>query len=371
MKFPKSIHAEGWIDHVAKTEPEHLPEALSANGTAPLRRPVTSMAAPAVTARVDDTRRTRIDTPTTPVAAAAGFTAPPSPTVVAPRQPAIAPWVIGAGAGAVLIAVAVMVSRNFAPSVDPIAPPAVVSEAAKPSPEDTQLAAAPSGAGPVTTPETTQTPPEAPAVTPALPPQPPVTTVAAAPAEPKPAPAAKVQAPAPQQSPVVTRTLTPPPETLAQVSPPPVTLQQPVQPAVPATVTPSAITPMVTPPTAQPVQPAVPPVATAPTPDQSTVPPLAQAQPQPQPAVPEDAGITVKVRTALASDTVLAAVPIAVSTDHGVVKLEGQAPDSLARERATVVAAATQGVKGVDNRLTVPPVAQLQLEPQVAKAPGG
>lgn len=375
MKFPKSVHADGWLDRMEKTEPEHLPEALAPNGTAPTRRPVTSMAAPSVTSRADEVRRTRVETPT-PVAAAAGFTAPPSPVVVEPRHPAIAPWVIGAGAGAVLIAVAVMVSRNFAPSVDPITPPAVVSEAAKPSPEaspeDAQLAAAPTGAGPVTTPEATQTPTEVPAVTPALPPQPPVTTVAAAPAEPKPAPAPKAQAPAPQQPPVVARTLTPPPETLAQVSPPPVTLQEPVQPAAPTPVTPSAVTPTVTPPTAQPVQPAqpaIPPVAMAP--DQSTVPPLAQAQPQPQLAPPEDAGITVKVRTALATDAVLAAVPIAVSTDHGVVKLEGQAPDSLARERATVVAAATQGVKAVDNRLTVPPVAQLQQLEPVARAPGG
>jgi osmotically-inducible protein OsmY len=96
-------------------------------------------------------------------------------------------------------------------------------------------------------------------------------------------------------------------------------------------------------------------------PPAETVPPVAQAAPQPQPpvATPEDSSITVNVRTALAADSTLAAVPIAVSTDHGVVKLEGQAPDASTRERATVVAASTSGVKGVDNRLTLPPVATL------------
>jgi len=121
-----------------------------------------------------------------------------------------------------------------------------------------------------------------------------------------------------------------------------------------------------------PAAPAMTPPATVPEQTTPTVPPVAQAQPQPTPdaAVLEDAGITGKVKTALATDAMLSAAPIAVSTDHGVVKLEGQVPDTQARERATVVAAATAGVKAVDNRLTLPPVALLQqLEPQVARAP--
>jgi osmotically-inducible protein OsmY len=61
------------------------------------------------------------------------------------------------------------------------------------------------------------------------------------------------------------------------------------------------------------------------------------------------------VRLALSADSTLAAVPIAVTTDQGVVKLEGQAPDAPTRERATVVAASAAGVKAVDNRLTLPP----------------
>ena len=74
---------------------------------------------------------------------------------------------------------------------------------------------------------------------------------------------------------------------------------------------------------------------------------------------PEDSGITVKVKMALSADAQLSAAPIVVSTDHGVVKLEGQAPDAQAREHATVIAANTVGVKAVDNRLTLPPVASL------------
>jgi osmotically-inducible protein OsmY len=83
---------------------------------------------------------------------------------------------------------------------------------------------------------------------------------------------------------------------------------------------------------------------------------VAQQTPPVPAGDPADTGITVKVREALASDATLAAVPIAVSTDHGVVKLEGQAPDAQAKARATVVAAATSGVRGVDNRLTLPAV---------------
>ena len=154
---------------------------------------------------------------------------------------------------------------------------------------------------------------------------------------------------------------------------------QPLAPVTPMTTpatTPAMPAPAVPPVAAAPTLPAAPlaapAVATAPVtatapavvPAETAtpvVPPLAQAQPQPQPQAPvvnpEDAGITVKVRTALAADATLAAVPIAVSTEQGVVKLEGQAPDTPTRDRATVVAAATLGVKAVDNRLTVPPMA--------------
>jgi len=103
------------------------------------------------------------------------------------------------------------------------------------------------------------------------------------------------------------------------------------------------------------------------TPDAAPVPaPAPVAEPSPPvvaaaPVVvgPDDGGITAQVRTALASDEQLALAPIEVSTHEGVVKLEGQVPDAQLRARATVVAAATQGVRGVDNRLTLPAVSAM------------
>jgi len=66
-----------------------------------------------------------------------------------------------------------------------------------------------------------------------------------------------------------------------------------------------------------------------------------------------DAGITASVKTALAADPALSALKIDVTTEQGVVTLQGPAPDEKARERAGVLAAAPQGVKSVDNRLAV------------------
>jgi hypothetical protein len=66
-----------------------------------------------------------------------------------------------------------------------------------------------------------------------------------------------------------------------------------------------------------------------------------------------DAGITAGVKTALAADPVLSALKIDVTTHDGVVSLEGPAPDQKARERASALAAAPDGVVRVDNRLVV------------------
>lgn len=71
------------------------------------------------------------------------------------------------------------------------------------------------------------------------------------------------------------------------------------------------------------------------------------------PAALDDAGITAKVKTALAADPALSAARIAVSTQGGVVRLEGPAPDERARQRAEVLASAPAGVQRVDNRLVV------------------
>jgi osmotically-inducible protein OsmY len=68
----------------------------------------------------------------------------------------------------------------------------------------------------------------------------------------------------------------------------------------------------------------------------------------------DDTGISAKVKAALAVDPALSASRIDVQTDNGVVRLSGPAPDAAAKERATVLAAAPQGVRAVDNRLTLP-----------------
>ena len=68
----------------------------------------------------------------------------------------------------------------------------------------------------------------------------------------------------------------------------------------------------------------------------------------------EDTAISAKVKTALAADPSLSAARIVVTTTRGVVRLEGPAPDAVAKDRATVLAGAPQGVSGVDNRLALP-----------------
>ncbi len=72
-----------------------------------------------------------------------------------------------------------------------------------------------------------------------------------------------------------------------------------------------------------------------------------------------DSAITAAVKTALAADPALSAVKIEVTTDDGVVRMDGPAPDEQARKRAEVLAAAPKGVRSVDNRLVVPPARQL------------
>ena len=84
----------------------------------------------------------------------------------------------------------------------------------------------------------------------------------------------------------------------------------------------------------------------------------------------DDAGITAKVKAALAVDPGLSASRIEVSTGNGIVRLDGPAPDAAAKARATVLAAAPQGVRGVDNRLALPqPGAVVATAPAEAPAP--
>lgn len=66
-----------------------------------------------------------------------------------------------------------------------------------------------------------------------------------------------------------------------------------------------------------------------------------------------DASITAKVNAALAADDQLKAIAIDVDTTNGRVQLTGTAPNPEARERATTLARAVDGVVEVDNRLTI------------------
>ncbi|MEO7244384.1 MAG: BON domain-containing protein [Rubrivivax sp.] len=68
-----------------------------------------------------------------------------------------------------------------------------------------------------------------------------------------------------------------------------------------------------------------------------------------------DAAITTNVNGTLAKDPELSALHVNVDTQDGHVKMSGQAPNVDARERATRLARAVDGVKSVDNKLEVKP----------------
>jgi len=83
----------------------------------------------------------------------------------------------------------------------------------------------------------------------------------------------------------------------------------------------------------------------------------------------DDAGISAKVKAALAVDPALSAASIEVETNNGVVRLKGPAPSLAARDRASVLAAAPQGVRGVDNRLTLPQPGHVVAVSEAASRP--
>ncbi len=64
-----------------------------------------------------------------------------------------------------------------------------------------------------------------------------------------------------------------------------------------------------------------------------------------------DMAITARVSAQLSKDAQLSAMAINVETEDGHVALIGTAPDAAARDRATALAAAQDGVRSVDNRL--------------------
>ncbi|MBI5721170.1 MAG: BON domain-containing protein [Burkholderiales bacterium] len=68
-----------------------------------------------------------------------------------------------------------------------------------------------------------------------------------------------------------------------------------------------------------------------------------------------DAAITASIRSEFSKDRQLRAQVIDVDTAGGRVLLRGEAPDDAARERATRLAAGVDGVRSVDNLLSVTP----------------
>jgi len=67
----------------------------------------------------------------------------------------------------------------------------------------------------------------------------------------------------------------------------------------------------------------------------------------------KDGLITSTVNAKLAADKSLSALKIDVDTTNGRVALHGTAPDATARDRATQLASAVDGVVSVDNQLQV------------------
>jgi osmotically-inducible protein OsmY len=68
-----------------------------------------------------------------------------------------------------------------------------------------------------------------------------------------------------------------------------------------------------------------------------------------------DSAITASVKASLAADTELKMLDISLETTSGRTLLKGSAPNTTARDRATQIAKAVDGVTGVDNLLEVKP----------------
>jgi len=66
-----------------------------------------------------------------------------------------------------------------------------------------------------------------------------------------------------------------------------------------------------------------------------------------------DATIVTKINASLLADDKLKATKIDVKAQDGHVTLTGTAPDAGSQQRATTLAAAVNGVRSVDNQLTV------------------
>ena len=67
----------------------------------------------------------------------------------------------------------------------------------------------------------------------------------------------------------------------------------------------------------------------------------------------DDVTITASISAELAKDADLSAIKINVDTKNGVVTLNGPAPTTAAKDKATMLAKAVKGVTSVNNQLVV------------------
>lgn len=67
----------------------------------------------------------------------------------------------------------------------------------------------------------------------------------------------------------------------------------------------------------------------------------------------DDSLITTKAKTALLADTTVKGSEIHVETDKGVVSLSGAVETEMQRDRAVSIVRGIEGVKGVDNKVTL------------------
>lgn len=69
--------------------------------------------------------------------------------------------------------------------------------------------------------------------------------------------------------------------------------------------------------------------------------------------VVDDTAITAKVKTALAQDPAVKAIEVKVDTYKGTVQLSGFVSTAEEKSRAETIAKTIEGVKTVDNKITV------------------
>ena len=67
----------------------------------------------------------------------------------------------------------------------------------------------------------------------------------------------------------------------------------------------------------------------------------------------DDAAVTAKVKSALLADDQVKGLQINVDTSNGTVTLSGTAKSANEKQRAEQVATAVEGVRGVQNRISV------------------